>query len=146
MNWDAAEAAIKAYAEAQWALSAFASVKLFWENETWIEGQDRFLYLDIQAVFSEKSIFGSATKRMSIEHGLVFIHAFTEQGVGKQPALQMLVAMNQILEIKSISSVIDLEGAAPPSPVESDSLIAGKPGGNYFRCSSSVPFIVRSNI
>jgi hypothetical protein len=146
MNWAEAEANIKTYVEAQWAISSFSSVKLFWENLDWIIGKDRFLYISIEAVFSEKTIFGSISKRMSVEHGIVFIHSFTEKGVGKQPALQMLVTMNQILEIKTISSVIDLEGSAPPSPVEDDSLVAGKPGGNYFRCSSSVPFIVRSNI
>ena len=146
MTWDEAEAAIKTYVEVQWAISAYASVRLFWENLDWVEGEDRFLYLTIEGLFAEKTIFGSTTKRMSVEHGIVFVHCFVEKGVGKQSALKMLVAMNQILEIKSISSVIDLEGAAPPSPVEDDSLIAGRPGGNYFRCSSSVPFIVRSNI
>lgn len=146
MTWDEAEAAIKAYVEAQWALGAYAGVRLFWENLDWKDGEDRFLYISMEALFAEKTIFGSVTKRMSVEHGIVFVHSFVEKGVGKQPALKMLVAMNNILEIKSISSVIDLEGAAPPSPVEDDSLVAGKPGGNYFRCSSSVPFIVRSNI
>ena len=146
MNFDQAEESIRAYIEAQWALSAYEDVKIFWENEDWIEGTDTFVYVDIQGVFAEKTIFGSTGKRMSVEHGIVFPHAFTPKGIGKSLARNLVVTLTQILEIKTIAEFIDLEGGAPPSPVEDDSLINGQPGGNYFRCSGSIPFIVRSSI
>ena len=146
MDWDAAESSIKSHIETQWSLSSYASVKLFWENEDWIEGTKEFMYVDIQGLMAEKTIFGSSGKRMAIDHGIVFFHAFVEKGIGKTLALKRIVALTRILELQSIASVIDLEGGNPPSPIEDDELVAGKPGGRYFRCSGSVPFIVRSNV
>jgi len=148
MNWAQAESEIRAYIEVQWAASAYSGVRLFWENEDWIEGTEEFIYVDIQGVFSEKTIFGGVGKRMSVENGIVFLHAFNPKGTGKSRALSLLVSLTQILELKSIGTggVIDLEGGAPPSPVEDDALVSGFPGGNYYRCSGSVPFIVRSSI
>lgn len=146
MNWDVAEGSIRSHIETQWALTAYSGVKLFWENENWIEGVSEFMYIDIQGLTSEKTIFGGTGKRMAIDHGIVFIHSFVEKGIGKTLCLRRVVALTQILELQSIASVIDLEGGAPPSPVEDDELVAGRPGGRYFRCSGSVPFIVRSNV
>lgn len=147
MDWTAAEAAIRNHVETQWALTSFAAdTKLFWENENWIEGTERFVYLDIQGINAEKTIFGGTGLRMSVESGIVFFSSFVEKGVGKAPSVSRIVAMTQILQLRTLSSDIDLEGGAPPSPVEDDELVAGKPGGSYFRCSGSVPFILRSNV
>jgi hypothetical protein len=146
MNFAQAEVEIKSYVESQWALSAYSTLPIFWENEEWKRGVDRFLYVNIEGIFADKTIFGGSGKRMSIESGIVFFHSFVEKGAGKQIALLPVVALTQILEIKSIASVIDMDGGAPPSPVDEDTLVSGRPGGNYYRCSGSVPFIVRSSI
>lgn len=146
MDWDVAETSIRTHIEAQWALGAHASVKIFFENEDWIEGTKEFMYVDIQGLTAEKTIFGSVGKRMAVDSGIVYFHAFVEKGIGKTLANRRIVAMSRILELQTIASVIDLEGSNPPSPIEDDELILGRSGGNYFRCSGSVPFIVRSSI
>lgn len=146
LDWDAAEASIKSHIETQWASGTYSGVKIFWENEDWIEGIKEFMYVDIQGLMAEKSIFGGTGKRFAVEHGIVFFHAFVEKGIGKTLATRRIVALTRILELQTIASFIDLEGGNPPSPVEDDELVAGKPGGMFFRCSGSVSFIVRSNL
>ncbi len=144
MNFADAEVAIRAHIEAGFTLGGF---HLAWENEDWIRGNSNFVYIAIEGVFSEKSIYGSVGQRSSVEHGIVFIHTFTKKGTGKAAALSCIIELTKLLELQTIAEVIDMDGGAPPSPVEDDSdLVGSRPTGNYYRCSGSVPFIVRSGI
>lgn len=153
MYWDEVEDDLKAYVAAQWALSAYVSTfPLVYENETQMASHSDFILIHIEGTFVEKTIYGSVGKRSSIEGGIVFFHCFGETGKGKKRILQPIIAMTQILELRQISSFIDLEGANPPTPVyssqdELDRLLpsVAQPEGNYYRCSGSVPFIVRSS-
>jgi hypothetical protein len=103
----------------------------------------------IEGTYAEKGLYGSVTKHSSIEAGIVFFHSFTPSGEGKAEAVSSVVTMSEILELKTISNVIDFEGANPPSPaiygIDDKLLTNSQPGGNYYRCSGSVPFIVRGN-
>jgi len=147
MNWPDAEAAIRAQIEAQWAAGPYSDLKLIWENET-EDTSDRYMAVDIEGSYAEKTIYCSPGKRSSIEAGVVYFHAFTPIGKGKSLALSAVQAMAEILELQTLGGgAIKLDGANPPSPVESRSdrdweLARGQPGGMYYRCSGSVPFIV----
>ena len=147
MNWLEAETAIRSHIETQWALSAYSSISLVWENEEEIMNNN-YMMIEIEGIFSEKTIYGSVGKRSSVEFGIVFFHCFVPINSGKSAAVGPVVAMNSILELQSIESYIDLEGSNPPSSAQSgsDATMQKQPGGNYYRCSGSVPFIVRSAV
>jgi hypothetical protein len=146
MLWSDAEAAIRAYVETAWALTAYAMIPLVWENEI-APPQSTFVVMTIEGVFAEKTIFGTTGKRESIEHGLVFYHCFVPTGTGKQAALLPVVTMTGILQLTPIAAGLNFAGANPPSPVERGeaadaSITAAQPAGVYYRCSGSVPFIL----
>jgi hypothetical protein len=149
MNWPEAEAAIRAEIETQWASTAFTAFSLAWQNEV-EDFDDSYMAVDIDGVYAEKTIFGSPGKRSSIEAGIVYYHAFTPIGRGKALALAAVQAMTDILELRTLSDVIKIDGANPPSPVEATGsrdreMPTQQPGGMYYRCSGSVPFIVIGN-
>ncbi len=155
MNWTDAETAIRSHVETQWALGAYASMPLVWENEDEnVEDMpEPFMVINIEGTYSDKTIFGSAGKRSSIEAGIVFYHAFTQIGAGKALATGPVVSMGDILQLQVISQYIDMDGSNPPSPVYSrrdeldrEIINQNQPMGNYYRCSGSVPFIIRSSI
>ncbi len=146
MLWSDAEAAIRTYVETAWALSAYHQIPLVWENEI-APPQTTFIVMTIEGVFPEKTIFGTAGKRESIEHGLVFYHCFVPTGTGKQAASRPVDAMTGILQLTPIAAGLNFAGANPPSPVERGeatdaSITAAQPAGVYYRCSGSVPFIL----
>lgn len=143
MNWDDAEAALRSHIEAAWAAGSYASIPLVFENEP-VDYGANYMAVTIEGTFAEKTIYGSAGKRSSIEGGIVFFHCFVPTGSGKAAATAPVRALTQMLELQSISSVIDMDGGNPPSPADhGDPLTpADQPGGNYYRCSGSVPFIV----
>lgn len=147
MNWDAAEAAIKSHIETNWAAGAHAAIPLVFENENASYGTS-YMLVNIEGIFAEKGIYGSVGKRSSVEGGIVFFHCYVAAGSGKAAATAPVRALTQMLELQVISSVIDMDGGNPPSPADQgDPMVpADQPGGNYFRCSGSVPFIVRSAI
>lgn len=153
MRWPDAEAFLVTYITTQWALTAYATtMPLVFENAGQAEHSNDYMSISIEGVLSEKSIFGGVGKRSSVEVGMVFYHAFQETGTGKTAVLGAVDAMTQILELKSLSNgQIKLEGANPPSPVASFSSYdrelpaRGQPGGDYYRCSGSTPFIVIDN-
>ncbi len=103
----------------------------------------------IEGIYAEKGLYGSVGKHSSIEAGIIFFHSFTPSGEGKKEAVESVVTMSGILELKTISGAINCEGANPPSPAiygTDDQLLPNpQPGGNYYRCSGSVPFIVIGN-
>lgn len=143
MLWDAAESAIRDHIETQWALSAYASIRLVFENEV-VEPLDTWIFIDIQGTFPEKTPYGSPGTRLYLEYGMVYIHCFSPSGGGKQAGLGPVVALKNILELQKIADVINMEGANPPSPADhSDVLLPSmQPGGNYYRISASVPFFL----
>jgi len=147
MTWDEVELALRTHIETQWALGAYASVELVWENEQEPD-LPNYMAVYIEGVYAEKTIYGSVGKRSAVDAGIVFFHSFIPSNQGKSETVKAVVLMSQILELKVISSYIDLEGANPPSPAiygTDDRLLPNpQPGGNYYRCSGSVPFIVRS--
>lgn len=149
MNWYEAEAAIKSYIEETWAGSSYASMPLVWENDP-EEFSTSYMVVDIEGTYSDKTIYGSVGKRSSIEAGIIFLHVFVPTGEGKEAATKPIVYLSSVLELRTIASYIDLDGANPPTPIhfgidELDREIPLKqPGGNYYRCSGSVPFIIRS--
>lgn len=148
MLWDAVEAALASHIDAQWALGAYATTPIYYENDGDRQPDQgaavpRFVSVTIDGVFAEKSIYGGTGSRLSIEGGIVYYHAFVPRTAGKATALALCVTMAGILELQTVSSVIKLEGANPPSPVADDRLIPTRqPRGNWYRCSGSVPFIV----
>lgn len=145
MDWHDAEAAIRAHIEAAWPLSGYAHIGLAWENEPVGYATD-YMAVIIDATFAEKSIYGSAGKRISVEGGIVFFHCFVSPMVGKRAATGPVVAMTQILELQTIGTSIKLEGGNPPSPVaDGPEVPSEQPAGTYYRCSGSVPFIVLGN-
>lgn len=143
MLWADAEAAIEAHIREQWALTAYAAVPLAFEAIV-PDPTERFVAISIEGTYADKSIYGSAGKRISIEGGIVFIHAFIPSNTGKREALQLVDAMTGILELQQLTGGIALEGGNPPSPVDqADPMVPGQqPGGAFYRCSGSVPFIV----
>lgn len=149
MNWYDVETHIRNYIETQWALGSYSAWPLVFENENQESPYDYFVAVDIEGTYSEKGIYGGTNKRFSIEAGIVFIHVFGQTSAGKQQTLLPLVALLNLLELRTIQSVIDMDGANPPTPVhygtnEIDHLISpNQPEGDYYRVSGSVPFIVR---
>jgi hypothetical protein len=145
MNWNDAEDAIRAHVEAAWPLTNFAHIPLVWENE--FPGyQNNYMVMIVEGTYADKTIYGSAGKRVSVEGGLVYFHCFVEPGLRKSAALGPVVAMTTILELQTIASAIRLEGGNPPSPVaEGPEVPDQQSGGVYYRCSGSVPFIVIGN-
>lgn len=142
MDWHDAEAAIRAHVEAQWALSDHAAMPLVWENEQAAYATN-YLAVLIEGTYADKTIYGSAGKRVSVEGGIVYFHAFVPIGTTKAAATAPVVAMTTILELQTIASAIRLEGGNPPSPVaEGPEVPNEQPAGTYYRCSGSVPFIV----
>jgi hypothetical protein len=157
--WDECEAAIRSYIEAQWALSAFAAtIPLAWENETAADSAS-YMIINIEGTYADKTIYGGAGLRSSVEGGVVYFHCFAPAGRGKAAALSPVVAMAGILELQTLSLAIKLEGANPPSPVEvprgsgrrglgddptpADPLVPPtQPEGQFYRCSGSVPFVL----
>lgn len=143
------EASLRSYIEIQWALGAYAATELVWENEPEPDFP-RYMSVYMEGTYAEKSGYGGAGKHASIEAGIIFFHSFTPSGEGKEEALKSIVTMGNILQLKTIGSYIDLEGSNPPSPaiygIDDRLLPNSQPGGNYYRCSGSVPFIVRSAI
>ena len=146
MDWDDAEAAIRAHIETQWALGSYTAIPLVFENED-APQSGSYMAVNIEGTFADKSIYGSSGKRASVEGGIVFFHAFVPPGTGKGQATGPVVALTQILELQTIGTGINLEGGNPPSPIDhGDSLEPNQqPGGMYYRCSGSVPFIVIGN-
>lgn len=144
-----AETAIRTYIETQWNLSSYNIIPLVFENEE-ENTSESYMAIIIEGTFSDKTIYGSVGKRSSIEAGIVFIHSFSPINSGKSRCTAPIDEMISILELNTISSVIDFEGANPPSPVhygtnELDRAVPSpQPEGNYYRCSASVPFIIRS--
>ncbi len=143
MLWDEAETTIRSHIETEWALSAFSDTVLVFENET-VGPEDTYIFIDIQGTFPEKWVYGGPGKQLYVEGGIIYFHCFAPSGGGKQAALRPVVALKTILELQTLADVIKLEGANPPSPAEqSDNLLPNnQPGGNYYRVSASVPFIL----
>lgn len=143
MNWDAAEASIRAFIETAWAAGSYPSIPLVFENEG-AATSDTYMAVNIEGIYADKSIYGSAGKRSSVEGGIVFFHCFVPTGWGKAAATGPVRALTQILELSTIDTGINFEGGNPPSPVGDDPMLPSpdQPGGNYYRCSGSVPFIV----
>jgi uncharacterized membrane protein len=145
-TWTEAEAALRAFITDEWAGTGRAdAMPLAFENET-AEYNGSFLAINIDGIWAEKTIFGSSGKRSSVQAGIVFLHAFVPTGSGKASALDAIQAMTVLLELQTIADRIYLEGGAPPSPVaygDTDrEITSSQPGGNFYRCSGSVPFIV----
>lgn len=146
MDWATAESMLKAYVEGQWAASVYASVPLIWEN-TLDDPADTMVYATIEGTYTEATIYGGSGKRCVIRAGLVFFHAFTPLGTDKQTAVNMVTALTDALELQSIAEGLNTDGGNPPSPIESRGFYdrgipVQQPGGDYYRCSGSVPFIV----
>lgn len=143
MNWDSAEAAIRSHIETQWALSLYTSTKLVFENEI-VDSNDSYMVVNIEGVYSDKGVYGGVGTHLYIEGGIIYFHCFAPSGGGKQAALGPVVALKSILELQTVADMIKLEGGNPPSPAEqSDNLLPNpQPGGNYYRVSCSVPFIL----
>lgn len=148
MLWDAVEAALQSHISAQWALGSYATTPVYFENDDGrkpdpTDSVPQFVSVSFDGTFAEKSIYGSAGNRLSVEGGLVFYHAFVPRKTGKATALALCGAMAGVLELQVVSTGIQLDGANPPSPVADDRLIPNRqPKGNWYRCSGSVPFIV----
>lgn len=150
MTWTDAVAALRAFIEAQWAtLPSAASMPLAFENEAG-DYNGAFLAVSIEGVMSEKAIYGSVGKRNSIVYGVVFFNAFVPTGSGVAAAFTAIDGLTQLIELRVLATGILLEGGAPPSPVaygDIDRDIASRqPGGQFYRCSGSVPFQVVSAI
>lgn len=148
MTWDQALESLRSHVETQWAASAYASTPILWENETYdTDGAGgEFVFVSIEGVFADKSIYGSTGKRSSQEGGIIFFSAFVPQGVGTARAMALVGAMTGFLELQYVGTGIYLEGANPASPADSSEVnIPGQqPGGMYYRVYASVPFIVVS--
>ena len=145
MDWSSAEIALKVHIETEWAASAYAAVPLVWENSL-DDPADTMIAVAVEGIYAEKSLYGSVGKRMSIEAGIVFFHAFVPIGSGKTDCIAMVEAMTDLLELRSLAPGLNMDGGNPPSPVEFRMSDRGvptqQPNGNYYRCSGSVPFIV----
>lgn len=148
INWLDAEEAIRKQIEAEWAAGDFASMPLTWENELPADANaQRFMLIEMTGVYAEKTLYGGPGKRSSVEGGLVFYHAFVPTSSNKREALSAVLTMSDILELRTIAGTINIEGANPPSPVQTrmydqELPARGQPRGNYYRCSGSVPFIL----
>lgn len=150
MYWDAVEAALKTHIETAWAATAYSAVPLVFENDppsNLTAGATSLVAVVIEGSFTEKGVYGGSGKRLSVEGGIVHYHCFVATGGEKATALARAVAMQAALELQVVSSVIKLDGGNPPSPVDfGDPTVPNdQPGGNLYRCSGSVPFIVISS-
>jgi hypothetical protein len=146
MNWQSAEAALRSYIDAGWASSPYAAVPLVYEN-TLDDPVELFVFVAIEGTYAEKTMFGGPGKRLSLEAGIVFIHAFVPIGTGKVTATALIQQLTDMLELRSIAPGLNTDGGNPPSPTEIGSmsdrgLPTMQPHGNYFRSSGSIPFIV----
>ena len=143
MDWQDVEAAIRAYLEVEWPLTAFTNFPLVWENEV-PSANTYYMAVNIEGFHGDKSLIGSVGKRISIELGLVFFHSFIPFGIGKQEAISPVVKMTQLLQLSTLNQAIKFEGGNPPSTGNhgDTSIPSAQPGGAYFRCSGSVPFRV----
>jgi hypothetical protein len=150
MTWTEAEAALRSFIVAQWASSGLAAdMPLAFENDV-ADYSERFMAIEIEGVWAEKTLYGGAGLRSSVQGGIVFLHAFVPTASGKAAAINAIDVLTRAIELQTLSNVINLEGGAPPSPVAygdvDREIPAGQPGGNYYRCSGSVPFIVIGTI
>src|SRR5260370_42265506 len=103
MLWDEAEATIRSDIETQWALGTYAAIPLVFENETAAPPEaPSFMLVNIEGVYAEKSIYGGAGQRVSLEAGLVFFHCFSPAGGGKQAALSPARGVASPLELRTI--------------------------------------------
>lgn len=144
MNWDAAEAAIEVHIRTAWAAGSYASIPLVFENGQAADSPS-YMVVTIDGVDADKGIYGSVGKRYSLEFGLVLFHCFVPSGWGKAAASAPVRALTQMIELQTISAAIDMDGGLPPSPTDYGDLLtpAAQPGGNYYRVSGRVPFLIR---
>lgn len=144
MDWDAAEAVIEAYIKTAWAGGAYASIPLVFENGQAADSPS-YMVVILEGYDADKSIYGSTGKRYSVESGLVMFHCYVPNGWGKAAASGPVRALTQMIQLRTISAVIDMDGGLPPSPTDYGDFLtpAGQPSGNYYRVSGRVPFIVR---
>jgi hypothetical protein len=143
MNWDAAESAIRSHIESKWAMGSYTSIPLVWENEDAADSPSYMAVL-IEGIDADKWVYGGSGKKASVESGMVFIHCFIPRGWGKAAATAPVRALTQMIELQTIAAGIKMEGGLPPSPADlGDAMTqSGQPGGQYYRCSGAVPFIV----
>ncbi len=144
MTWLEAEDAIRSYLETQWAGSAYyADFPLIFENEV-PPTTNKYVALLIEGTYGQKGPYGSVGKRLSIEAGNVYYHVFVPTGETKREALAVCVALGGYLQLQRIGNGVTMDGANPPSPIEygDDMVTDSQPGGQFYRCSGSVPFIV----
>jgi hypothetical protein len=150
MTWTDAVAALRDFITAQWAGSGLADdMPLAWENESG-DYASTFLAVSIEGVSVEKTVYGSVGMRSSVQIGIVFLNAFVPTGSGTAAAFTAIELLTTLLELQTLGGAIKLEGGAPPSPVaygQTDRDISGpQPGGQFYRCSGSVPFILISTV
>lgn len=146
MNWTDAVAALRAFIEAQWSGAGMAAtMPLAFENEAG-DYNGSFLAVSIEGVTVQKSLYGSEGMRSAVLFGVVFLNCFVPTGSGTGTAFAAIDALTAMLELRTIGTAIKTDGGAPPSPVaygDTDRDIASsQPGGQFYRCSGSVPFIV----
>ena len=145
MNWAEAEEYITDYIRTQWISCPYGSaVQLIFEGEPTVPVVP-FIVVNITGVSSDKSIWGSAGKRFSLEHGIVFYHAFVESNSGKRFPLDLICKMGDILQMQVLNSSINMQGSFPPYPVTNsgpqDHRVENmKIDGMLLKCSGSVPF------
>lgn len=146
MDWDDAEAAIRSHIETAWSAGGWAYIPLVFENEN-VPYDERYMLVHVDGVFAEKGLYGSVGKRFSVEGGIVFFHCFVPFGSGKAAASAPVRGLTRMLELQVIASAIDMDGGNPPSPADHGDPMTpqDQPGGAYYRCSGSVPFIVRGS-
>lgn len=144
MNWPDAEAAIRTHIETNW-----TGMTLAWENEAAVSA-DTFMFVAIEGVYADKTLYGGTGKRTSVQAGIVHFHAFIPLLTGKAVALDAVADMTALLELRVLNDGISFEGGNPPSPVEAgpdDRLVpAAQPGGLWYRCSGSVPFVLIGSV
>jgi len=146
VTWTDAVAALRAFIEAQWASTGLAdNMPLAFENEAG-DYNSAFLAVSIEGITADKTLYGSVGMRTSVLVGAVFLNAFVPTGSGAGTAFAAIDALTTLLELQTIADAIKTEGGAPPSPVaygETDRDISNsQPGGQFYRVSGSVPFIV----
>lgn len=144
MDWPTAEATLKAFVEAHWAASIYASVPLVWENSL-DQPSETMIYATIEGTYTEASIYGD--RRCVISAGLIYFHAFTPLGSGKTQALAMVYTLTTAIELQAVAEGLNTDAGNPPAPIEQRrdadrGMQIQQPGGDYFRCSGSVPFLV----
>jgi hypothetical protein len=150
MTWTDAVTALREFITAQWAGTGLADdMPLAWENESG-DYASAFLAVSIEGISAEKTLYGSVGMRSSVQAGIVFLNAFVPTGSGIGTAFAAIDLLTTLLELQTLGVAIKLEGGAPPSPVaygETDRDInRPQPGGQFYRCSGSVPFIVISTV